>query len=67
MYYDDTVRRFNFLAGLGFGAVLGVGLAMLAAPQKKVRRRRRLRALSSVPEAIPAEVMERLRSGWRRR
>ena len=42
--YDDTARRFNFLAGLGFGAVLGVGLAMLATPQKKVRLRRRGRA-----------------------
>ncbi|HEX6068714.1 MAG TPA: hypothetical protein VFZ18_02795 [Longimicrobiaceae bacterium] len=67
MYYDDTARRFNFLAGLGFGAVLGVGLAMLATPQKKVRLRRRGRSLSSGAGGIPAGVMDRIRVGrrWR--
>lgn len=40
MQYDDAARRYNFLAGLGIGAALGVGLAMLALPQKKVLRRR---------------------------
>lgn len=34
-YDDDAARRYNFLAGLGVGAVLGVGLALLALPQKK--------------------------------
>ena len=40
MQYDDTIRRYNFLAGLGAGALLGLGLALLAAPQKGVLRRR---------------------------
>lgn len=40
MRYDDAARRYNFLAGLGLGAVLGVGLAMLAIPQKKVLTQR---------------------------
>jgi hypothetical protein len=67
MYYDDTTRRFNFLAGLGFGAVLGVGLAMLAAPQKKVRLRRPRKASGAGSGALPAELMERIRAGRRRR
>ena len=40
MQYDDTIRRYNFLAGLGAGALLGMGLALLAMPQKRVLRRR---------------------------
>lgn len=43
MYYDDETRRFNFLSGLLFGAVLGAGLGLIAAPQDRVR------ALASVP------------------
>ena len=66
MHYDDTVRRFNFLAGLGFGAVLGVGLAMLAATQKKVRRQRLGRVRSSIPGDLSGEVMDRLRSARKR-
>lgn len=37
MYYDDQTRRFNFLSGLTLGAVLGAGLALLVAPQERVR------------------------------
>lgn len=40
MYYDDETRRFNFLSGLLFGAVLGAGLALLASPQDEVRSAR---------------------------
>lgn len=40
MQYEDSARQYNFLVGLGIGAVLGVGLAMLALPQKKVLLRR---------------------------
>ena len=39
MQYNDSIRQYNFLAGLGLGAILGVGLARLALPQKKVLRR----------------------------
>lgn len=66
MHYDDTTRRFNFLAGLGFGAALGVGLGMLAIPQKKVRGRRR-RAGFPALDVRPEELMARLRSVRRRR
>lgn len=40
MYYDDQARRFNFVSGLLFGAVLGAGLALLAVPQERSRRSR---------------------------
>lgn len=43
MYYDDEARRFNFMSGLLFGGVLGAGLALLVAPQKRVRKPQRLR------------------------
>lgn len=39
MQYNDSIRQYNFLAGLGFGVALGVGLARLVLPQKKVLRR----------------------------
>ncbi|HUE95435.1 MAG TPA: hypothetical protein VMN39_02190 [Longimicrobiaceae bacterium] len=38
MYYDDEARRFNFLSGLLLGALLGTGLALLAAPEKLARK-----------------------------
>lgn len=38
MYYDDEARRFNFVSGLLLGAVLGTGLALLAAPQARKRK-----------------------------
>jgi hypothetical protein len=38
MYYDDEARRFNFASGLVLGAILGTGLALLAAPQKRPSR-----------------------------
>lgn len=44
MYYDDEARRFNFLSGLVFGAMLGTGLALLLVPEKGTRRRSRRRA-----------------------
>ena len=37
MYYDDEARRFNFVSGLLFGAVLGAGLALIASPQEQLR------------------------------
>jgi len=40
MYYDDETRRFNFLSGLLFGAVLGAGIALLANPQDALPSRR---------------------------
>jgi gas vesicle protein len=39
MYYDDEARRFNFASGLLLGAILGTGIALLAAPQRRSSRR----------------------------
>lgn len=54
MHYDDTIRRYNFLAGLGAGALLGLGIALLAAPQKGVLRRR-LQAVGRGREPSPLQ------------
>lgn len=48
MIYDDEARRFNFVSGLVCGAVLGAGLAMLVAPQKRFPTRRLKRATRSL-------------------
>lgn len=34
MYYDDEARRFNFLSGLLFGAILGTGIGLLVNPSR---------------------------------
>ena len=39
MHYEDTARPYNFLAGLGIGAAVGIAVALLALPQKRVLRR----------------------------
>lgn len=43
MEYDQEAQVFNFIAGLLLGAVLGAGVALLAAPESGRRTRRRLR------------------------
>ncbi len=43
MFYDDEARRFNFLSGLLLGAVLGTGLALIAAPQGRRKMSRKTR------------------------
>ena len=35
MYYDDEARRFNFVSGILFGAVLGTGIGLLMAPSRQ--------------------------------
>lgn len=43
MYYDEEgAGPFSFVAGLVLGAVIGAGVALLAAPQSGKRTRRRL-------------------------
>lgn len=43
MFYDDEARRFNFLSGLLLGAILGTGLALIAAPQGRRKLSRKTR------------------------
>lgn len=41
-YYEDESQALTFVAGFVLGATLGVGLALLFAPQSGRRTRRRL-------------------------
>jgi hypothetical protein len=65
MHYDDAARQFNFLAGLGFGTALGVGLAMLISPQKKVRVRQLPKRLGMVAAGRSSRTPPGARSGRR--
>ena len=52
MYYDEDSGAINFIAGMFLGAVVGVSLALLTAPQTGKRTRKRLvRAVSTAREA----------------
>jgi gas vesicle protein len=42
MEYDDDTQVINFISGLLLGAILGVGVALLTAPQPGRRTRRRI-------------------------
>jgi len=43
MYYDDEVRRFNFISGFVLGTALGAGLTLLIGAGSVKRPARRLR------------------------
>ena len=43
MEYDHDRQVFNFVSGLILGAVIGAGVALLAAPQSGQRTRRRIK------------------------
>jgi gas vesicle protein len=48
MYYDEDSGAINFIAGMFLGAIVGVSLTLLAAPQSGKKTRKRLvRAVSS--------------------
>jgi gas vesicle protein len=46
MEYDDDARAFNFVSGMIFGAAIGVGVALLFAPDSGRRTRRRISRLA---------------------
>ena len=46
MEYDDDARAFNFVSGMIFGAAIGVGMALLFAPDSGRRTRRRISRLA---------------------
>jgi gas vesicle protein len=52
MYYDDESGAVNFIAGMFLGAIIGVTLTLLSAPQSGERTRRRIAtAVSSARSA----------------
>lgn len=52
MYYEDDSSAVSFIAGMFLGAVLGVTLTLLGAPQSGKRTRKTLvRAVSSARSA----------------
>lgn len=63
MYYDDAARRFNFVSGLVFGAVLGAGVALLLAPQDRVRRSTGLERSTRRLRRRAGRGFERIRDG----
>ena len=42
MYYDDPKRTYPFLTGLLVGAMVGAGIALLAAPNSGRRTRKKM-------------------------
>jgi hypothetical protein len=42
MYYEDPKNTFNFVSGLIIGALVGAGIALLAAPTSGKRTRRKM-------------------------
>lgn len=46
MEYDQEAQVFNFVSGLFLGAVIGAGVALLAAPHSGRRTRRRIRKVA---------------------
>jgi gas vesicle protein len=44
MEYDHEPQVINFVTGLLLGAVIGAGVALLAAPQSGLRTRRRIKS-----------------------
>ena len=63
MYYDDEARRFNFVSGLLLGSVLGVGLALLVSPQKRVRKPQHLRGAYSRVRGGAGRGLDSVRGG----
>jgi gas vesicle protein len=43
MEYDREGQVVNFVSGLVLGAIIGAGIALLAAPDKGIKTRKRLR------------------------
>ena len=74
MYRDDSSEAVSFAAGLLVGTMVGVGLALLVAPQSGRRTRRRLaRAIEGgVDDAgerwseLTEDMRDAVRSGRRR-
>lgn len=59
MYYEENKSHLQFVAGLLIGAVIGAGVALLAAPAAGKRTRRRmLRGVTTARRKAGARVDE---------
>ena len=75
MYYEDNKSHLHFVSGLLIGAVIGAGVALLAAPDSGRRTRRKmLRGVTTVRRKAGTRVdewaedlREALRANRRRR
>jgi gas vesicle protein len=75
MYYEDRTPGMTFLAGLILGAAVGVGMALLLAPQSGKRTRRQIARVASTARTsatdrwgdITDDVRSIIRGGQRRR
>jgi gas vesicle protein len=59
MYYEENKSHLHFVSGLLIGAVIGAGVALLAAPASGQRTRRQMiRGVASVKDQAGAQVDE---------
>jgi gas vesicle protein len=61
MHYEDEARGYNYLLGFVAGAVMGAGLALIAAPWGRSSRRRRLRTSAGRLNARTRKRIEQMR------
>jgi gas vesicle protein len=74
MYFEDQKNTFNFVSGLIIGALVGAGIALMAAPTSGKRTRRKMlrrvmnarRAAGDQVEDWTADLRSAVRSGRRR-
>ncbi|MEX2283651.1 MAG: YtxH domain-containing protein [Gemmatimonadota bacterium] len=74
MYFEDQKNTFNFVSGLIIGALVGAGIALMAAPTSGKRTRRKMlrrvlnarRAAGEHVDDWTADLRSAVRSGRRR-
>ncbi len=74
MYFEDQKGTFNFVSGLVIGALVGAGIALMAAPASGKRTRRKMlrrvmnarRAAGEQVDDWAGDVRSAVRSGRRR-
>lgn len=60
MEYDQEGNVYSFISGLFLGAIIGAGVALLAAPESGRRTRRRLRRVATDARETATDRWEEL-------